>query len=207
MDYQKVLFLIVVAGFIAYHLYRKKKRNSRQHLIDSYQFPQAIARKVMEKYPHLSEHQAALVMDGLRAYFHISNRAGKNMLSMPSQVVDVAWHEFILFTREYDHFCRRALGRFLHHTPAEAMLSPTRAQVGIKTTWVLCCQREHIVPGEPTRLPVLFALDAALDIPDGFSYTLDCTTSTGASFCASHIGCGSAPDTKHERDIHSCGGE
>ena len=162
MDVQKALILIVFAGFIAYHLYRKKKRKSRQHLIDSYQFPQAIARKVMDKYPHLSEHQAALVMDGLRTYFHVSNTAGKQMVSMPSQVVDVAWHEFILFTREYNHFCNRALGRFLHHIPAEAMESPTRAQSGIKLTWALCCQRENILAHEPTRLPVLFALDAAL---------------------------------------------
>jgi hypothetical protein len=207
MDFPKALILIVFAGLIAYHLYRKKKRKSRQHLIDSYQFPAAIARKVMEKYPHLSEHQAALVMDGLRTYFHIANSAGKKMVSMPSQVVDVAWHEFILFTREYSHFCNRALGRFLHHIPAEAMESPTRAQSGIKSAWALCCQRENILAHEPTRLPVLFALDAALEIPDGFRYTLDCTTSAGSSFCASHIGCATGPNTKYERDIHSCGGE
>lgn len=37
---------------------------------------------------------------------------------MPSQVTDDLWHEFILCTRHYDAFCRRAFGGFLHHTPA-----------------------------------------------------------------------------------------
>ncbi len=51
---------------------------------------------------------------------------------MPSQVVDDAWHEFILFTRAYQQYCNKALGRYLHHTPAEAMDSPTIAQEGNK---------------------------------------------------------------------------
>lgn len=35
----------------------------------------------------------------------------------PSQNVDLGWHEFILFTRTYEHFCKTKLGRFIHHTP------------------------------------------------------------------------------------------
>ena len=116
------------------------------------------------------------------------------MVSMPSQVVDDAWHEFILFTRAYDGFCRKALGRFLHHTPAEAMAAPTLAQEGIKRAWRLACVREGIDPKFPTRLPLIFALDAMLGISDGFTYTLECTDQRSGGcggYCASHIGCGS----------------
>jgi hypothetical protein len=42
---------------------------------------------------------------------------------MPSQVADDLWHEFILFTKNYDAFCRQAFGGFFHHSPA-AVLSP-----------------------------------------------------------------------------------
>jgi hypothetical protein len=35
----------------------------------------------------------------------------------PSQSVDVAWHHFILFTRDYAAYCDRYLGRFIHHQP------------------------------------------------------------------------------------------
>jgi hypothetical protein len=38
----------------------------------------------------------------------------------PSKKVDKAWHEFLLFTREYEQFCRKRYGRFMHHDPYEA---------------------------------------------------------------------------------------
>lgn len=38
----------------------------------------------------------------------------------PSLLVDLAWHEFILFTRYYDEFCQSNFNRFIHHTPSES---------------------------------------------------------------------------------------
>ena len=37
----------------------------------------------------------------------------------PSHIVDLAWHEFILFTRMYAKFCLKEYNRFIHHTPSE----------------------------------------------------------------------------------------
>ncbi|KAB1154642.1 hypothetical protein F7018_14030 [Tenacibaculum aiptasiae] len=37
----------------------------------------------------------------------------------PSVLVDLAWHEFILFTRYYNEFCLTHYSRFIHHTPSE----------------------------------------------------------------------------------------
>ena len=37
----------------------------------------------------------------------------------PSKKVDKAWHEFLLFTREYQQFCEERYGRFIHHDPYE----------------------------------------------------------------------------------------
>ncbi|MDC3952169.1 hypothetical protein KGZ13_33865, partial [Pseudomonas aeruginosa] len=39
------------------------------------------------------------VLGGLREYLLLCRAAGKRMVAMPSQVVDVAWHELILHTR------------------------------------------------------------------------------------------------------------
>lgn len=116
---------------------------------------------------------------------------------MPSQAVDVAWHEFILFTRQYESFCYQTFGRFLHHTPAEAMDSQVSAQEGIKLAWKLSCKRSKISAKKPKELPFLFALDSKLKIENGFKYSLNCMatsaamsgTAAGTSFCASHIGC------------------
>lgn len=35
----------------------------------------------------------------------------------PSELVDIGWHTFILYTKEYAAFCDRTAGRFLHHHP------------------------------------------------------------------------------------------
>ena len=35
----------------------------------------------------------------------------------PPHILDLAWHEFILFTRTYDAFCHSWFGRFIHHQP------------------------------------------------------------------------------------------
>jgi hypothetical protein len=37
----------------------------------------------------------------------------------PSTTVDIGWHTFILYTREYADFCQRLGGRFIHHAPAD----------------------------------------------------------------------------------------
>ena len=138
---------------------------------------------------------ATAILGGVLMALAATAHAGQRMVAMPSQAVDDAWHEFILFTRQYDKFCRHAFGRFLHHTPAEAMSTPTQASDGLKRAWRLACAHEKIDPKKPDRLPRLFAIDAALGIAGGFIYQLDCLAATGGAagsgYCASHIGCGS----------------
>lgn len=177
-----------------YFVLNKIVQARRLAFIETYEFHKSIRRKLSDKRPELTPEQQVLVLRALRDWFWMCSRGGRRMVSMPSQVVDDAWHEFILFTRAYEGFCRKALGRFLHHTPAEAMPAPTLAQEGIKRAWRLACAREGINPKFPTRLPLIFALDAMLGISDGFTYTLDCTDRRSGGcggYCASHIGCGS----------------
>lgn len=189
------IFLTLFAAMIALALIQHRIRRARETFIDDYTFPPGVRQKVHKHYPHLTETQLDLVFDALREYFHLCRKAGKRLLSMPSQVVDVAWHEFILFTRNYQTFCQGALGRFLHHTPTEAMATPTTASEGIRRTWRLACLRGNIDPKAANSIPLLFAIDGRLDIPDGFNYVLNCTLlhDKGARYCASDIsssGCG-----------------
>jgi len=193
MDFEGVIFLLLVGLFI-YVLYKMKQKSQLAYL-ESYRFNSAIGKKVQQKYPHLTDKQIELVIDGLRDYFYICNQAKRRMVSMPSQVVDIAWHEFILFTRAYKSFSSKALGRFLHHTPTEAMRSPTLAQNGIKRAWRLACERSNVNSATPSKLPLLFAIDSLLNIEDGFKYSLNCKDKSskfyGDGFCAGHIGCAS----------------
>lgn len=190
MKFLLPVLLIVLIGLAL----RRWRRAGRAAFIEGYPLAKRLDRRLAARRPELSEEQRREVCEGLRDYFLISNRAGRRMVAMPSQAVDDAWHEFILFTREYDAFCRRAFGRFLHHTPAEAMRSPTQAGDGIKRAWRLACAHEGIDPKQPARLPRLFAMDVTLGIVGGFVYQLDCLAQAnaagGAGYCASHIGCG-----------------
>lgn len=191
------LWVIVgLLAFGAHSLWVHTSRARRLKIINGYRFPDGIRRSVKSRYPHLTEADVDRVFSGLRQYFRIALRR-RALVSMPSQVVDVAWHEFILFTRDYRDFCRRGIGRFLHHVPAEAMRAPTDAQEGIRRAWYFACRDERTAPRQAHRLPLLFALDAELGIADGFRYRLDCLSGAaaaggdGRSYCGSHIGCSS----------------
>jgi len=161
----------------------------REALIRAYEFRPALKSKLKEKHTNLTEPQIGLVFQALRDYFQICAMSSGRMVSMPSQVVDDAWHDFILFTKDYETFCKSAFGKYLHHTPAEAMASPTQASDGIKRAWRLACIRAKIKPGMAESMPLLFAIDAMLAIPNGFTYQLQCDPASSSSgFCASDIG-------------------
>jgi len=201
MDAIFPVFFIFIFLFLVFLKYQSVVKKRRSLFLKNYEFPSSIKRKVGQLYPHLTDSELNQVIKGLRDYFYLISSSQRKIVAMPSQVVDVAWHEFILFTREYSLFCSKALGRFLHHTPAEAMESKNKAQSGIKRAWRIACHKENINPFSPRRLPLLFVLDARLNIEDGFHYELNCmkqsTSSPGGTvagsggYCGSHIGCSS----------------
>ncbi|MDH5409495.1 MAG: hypothetical protein OEY00_12860 [Gammaproteobacteria bacterium] len=192
MDWIDITIAVVLFSGLLY-FYLRNKKNRQLAFIKKYHFHKSIREKIIARHPHLTDEQSHLVFRALRDYFWMCNMAKRRMVAMPSQVVDDAWHEFILFTRSYKVFCRKALGRFLHHTPTEAMSSPTLAQEGIKRAWRLACAKEHIDPKNPNRLPLIFAIDAMLNIENGFKYSLNCKdkNSPTGDYCAGHIGCSS----------------
>ncbi|HBP5362289.1 hypothetical protein APA44_15855 [Pseudomonas aeruginosa] len=211
--------LLAGAALAGGYFYRRGLDRRRLRFIQQLRLPPRVAQAVRERYPHLAEEQVQRVLHGLREYLLLCRLAGKRMVAMPSQVVDVAWHELILHTRLYQQVCRKGLGRFLHHTPAQAMRSPQQAQEGIQRAWKLACRREGIHPRNPGRLPLLFTLDTELAIADGFRYALNCAPrqeGTTPVYCASHIGCSSAGCTSDSGSAftsdgqdsrHGCGGD
>ena len=89
-----IFFLLFLSGYGLY----KDSTSPKISFIESYTFDEAIGKKIQAKYPHLTDKDIQLVFHGLREYFHICSKSKRKVVSMPSQVVDVAWHEFILFT-------------------------------------------------------------------------------------------------------------
>jgi len=55
----------------------------------------------------------------------------------PSELVDIGWHTFILYTREYAEFCHRIAGRFIHHAPNDIPGMPGEGLTASATVQVM----------------------------------------------------------------------
>lgn len=190
-----ILFAIALSCvFIAFVYTMSKTRTRRnkqrkQGFIRYFQFPSVIKKNMFKQYPHLSENDYTKVIEGLHTYFWICNMANLKFVAMPSKIVDVAWHEFILNTHEYASFCNKAFGKFLHHSPAESLQSPNLNVTGMKRAWYFSCKIEGINTKYPSTLPLLFSIDSLLNISDGFIYSLEQLQDRNDSDYVGLIGC------------------
>lgn len=181
-------FVATFSAIAAAYLFIQLRRLRRADFIRDYAWPPGLLDK-LQKQHGFRRKESALVAEGLRQFFLAYLNSGKRYVAMPSQVADDLWHEFILYTRAYEQFCGRAFGGFLHHTPALALAPAKRSSnEGLRRVWSQCCKAENINPSKPTRLPLLFALDAKLKIANGFVYTPDCSALRKAGAASGHCG-------------------
>ena len=187
-----ILATITVLLSLALLIVWARLRNAaRADYIRTYMFPRGIFDKLQAKRPELTLKDCQLTAHALRQYFLAYLKSGCKFVSMPSQVADDLWHELILYTRHYQQFCNQAFGCFMHHTPAVVLGADRQNNAGLRRIWWHACLEENINPRKPTRLPLLFALDAKLGIADGFHYSPDCKAlrndrnerGSGTSYC------------------------
>ncbi len=192
MDAIVLTMIAVIPTVILLAIWGAWKQAGRANFIRDYRFPSGLLAKLRVQYPDLRSNDLQLVGRGLRQFFLAYLYGRHHTVSMPSKVVDALWHEFILYTRHYDDFCRKAFGRFMHHTPATVLGKDRRNNEGLRRVWWHSCREESIDPRKATRLPLLFALDAKLGIADGYHYALDCArlrqAADGTTQCAGDLG-------------------
>ena len=171
-----LIFFAFVMSCMAYVFWLKAKKLKRVQFVKEYNWPPELLNRLAKRHSGFTRKETALVGQGLRQFFLAYLMSGNKYVAMPSQVADDLWHEFILYTKEYKAFCNKAFGAFLHHSPA-AVLKPEqkRSNEGLRRVWWYACLDEKINTTNPTRLPLLFALDAKFNIPGGFKYTPDCS--------------------------------
>ena len=209
------LLLIAVLGV---SLFARRRREARLAFVRKYALPKGLDVRFLNRRPGLTPQQVDMVNNALRQYFKIALAANRKMVAMPSQAADDLWHEFILYTRNYQAFCDRAFGRYLHHTPAEAMKGAHTQSNALRRAWRLACAQEGINPIKPHRLPMLFAIDGLLNISDGFHYTPDCkadASRNGDVHCGADLGSesgdggswGDDSSSGHDGDSGSGGGD
>ena len=165
------------------------EQSLRRQFVRDAALPRFLVDKLLLAYPQMKAADAELVLRGLRQFFMAHLRSGRKFVGMPSKVVDAAWHEFILHTQAYQLWCNSAFGGLLHHTPAAVMAgSNAKRNDGLRRTWYWACKEESIAPRNPTRLPLLFALDKKFGIEGGYRYEANCKSINDASNSSSYCG-------------------
>ncbi|MFF1743237.1 glycine-rich domain-containing protein [Streptomyces mirabilis] len=77
-----------------------------------------LARRVTADHPDIGEATARRIVGQAAAFIAASGQQpGRDLV--PSKLVDYGWHAFILHTVDYAAFCRRVVGRFVHHVPTD----------------------------------------------------------------------------------------
>jgi hypothetical protein len=92
--------------------------------VGSYQNPELILR-IMEK-GNYSQAQAEELFEKTKQFLALS---GNGTRKSPTKEVDLAWHEFILFTRDYAQFCEKYFGTFIHHIPTPRLAGRKPSEV------------------------------------------------------------------------------
>ena len=160
-------------------IFSDTESEAQRQFIESYAWSAAIRDRFARQHSELDDSQQQQVWETLRDYFAMCHAARGASVAMPSRIVDDAWHTFLLFTREYSEFCQRAFGRDLHHAPHEPLQTPgplksssSSRHKEMGNAWRLACKREGLDPATAPRLPRIFAIDAQLNIKDGFHHDL-----------------------------------
>ena len=142
------------------------RKRRRRAFIESYEFPLALKNKLRDELE--GDRPVGVALEGLREWYLACLDAGPDAtLGMPSRAVDVAWHEMILMTRTYHHFCERAFGYYLHHSPESVMGEPMRD--GLARTLAALERNQALTMA---GVPLLFAIDGELDLAGGQAWAV-----------------------------------
>jgi hypothetical protein len=170
LSYIAIFFLLGIV-FLGVILFLKiAQKDNRKALINQYQFKQSYFSEIRKIYPHLTSADFQKVSKALKTIFMAHLQHPHDLHAMPSKVADELWHIFILDTRAYQLFCDKAFGHYFHHTPSDN-ISKQADEVAMTRIWRYACSVQGLQPSSVAGgLPTLFALDAMLSIPNGFTY-------------------------------------
>jgi hypothetical protein len=84
-----------------------------------YEAPFLIEKLVKERIVDSADEAQAL-FDEAKRYIVLVRCDGSHIWEMHSLRVDEAWHQFVLFTKQYSEFCERFFGRYVHHSPSNS---------------------------------------------------------------------------------------
>jgi hypothetical protein len=94
----------------------------------AYEAPFVIEKLVKDRVVDSAE-EGRLLFGEVKRYLLLVGLSDGDAWHMYSLRVDEAWHQFILFTRQYVEFCKRYFGRYIPHSPSNAPLEAANRPV------------------------------------------------------------------------------
>ncbi len=180
-----LIFAALVAALLAVLGWRTLRKRRQLRFLQQYRFDAAYRKALWRDYPHLNDASLAQAEEALRQFFIMHWLSPRAQLQMPSRLADALWHAFILDTRRYQQFCQQAFGHMFHHLPAQpASAGASQNQAAaMQPSWNAAMQtRRYMVGALLGGIPLLFALDAAAAIDDGWLYPPDLLGQWAAAF-------------------------
>lgn len=65
----------------------------------------------------VSEQEALEIFDETLKWLWLGNQVEGVFIDDSTLIIDEMWHNFILFTQDYEVFCLNNFGRYIHHQP------------------------------------------------------------------------------------------
>ncbi|MFF0426925.1 glycine-rich domain-containing protein [Streptomyces sp. NPDC004520] len=130
-----------------------------------------LASRITKDHPEIDASTARRIVGQTAAFLAAGAREPGQFL-VPSALVDIGWHTWILHTVDYAEACQRIAGRFIHHVPTDA---------------------DEMVPGGPAaaRERTLAAITAA-----GYTVDPDLWVLANGDCTQCHAGCTDSPVNK-----------
>ena len=99
-----------------------------------YQHPELVER--FKDKLRLSQESAQQLFDDVKRFLFVCGTQRSDGGS-PTEKIDLGWHEFLLYSRDYREFCLDMFGHFIEHAP-RAYFNPTRRPKGqMRTTYLI----------------------------------------------------------------------
>jgi len=165
---------------IIFSVYRSFKYEQRKNFIENFDYSTILKNKVINQYDKEN------VVKGLKQFFLICLENKMQIMSLssktvglPSKLISSVLKDFMTSSKEYELFCKKAFGKFLHYTDSENMNSePIECEISESTfalvnTWNTACQIEEVDHTKPKKIPLIFKIDREADIKNGLHYTLN----------------------------------
>ncbi|MCD2166945.1 glycine-rich domain-containing protein [Comamonas koreensis] len=193
-----LIFAAIVAALLAVLGWRMLRKRRQLRFLQQYRLDAAYRKAIWRDHPYLNDASVAQAEEALRQFFIMHWLAPRAQLQMPSRLADALWHAFILDTRRYQQFCQRAFGHMFHHLPAQASSAGVSQNqtAQMQSSWNAAMHsRRYMVGALLGGIPLLFALDAAAALEDGWLYPPELLDQWAAAFAQAAAAASSSTDS------------